>query len=61
MSIQPDSSTSEDDEPVCADFASIVSTLPDYIYQNGRRFHAHFSNKCVSTRLLCFHNVCRRC
>ncbi|EFW16961.1 conserved hypothetical protein [Coccidioides posadasii str. Silveira] len=41
--IEPDSSASGDTEhqTVESDYASIASTIPNYVYQNGRRYHSH--------------------
>ncbi|KAL1959152.1 hypothetical protein VTO42DRAFT_2657 [Malbranchea cinnamomea] len=44
--IEPDTCTSDDAGSIGTDFASIASTLPDYVYENGRRYHARYSDKC---------------
>ncbi|KAI1970852.1 hypothetical protein LOZ51_006310 [Ophidiomyces ophidiicola] len=45
--IEPDSvgSDENDDDTILTDYASIASTIPNYIYQNGRRYHSHQSDQ----------------
>ena len=46
--IEPDSTGSDDsDASLYTDFASIASTIPSYIYQNGRRYHCTSADKYV--------------
>ncbi|KAI1949313.1 hypothetical protein LOZ04_005915 [Ophidiomyces ophidiicola] len=45
--IEPDSvgSDENDDDTILTDYASIASTIPNYVYQNGRRYHSHQSDQ----------------
>lgn len=46
--IEPDSTGSDDsDGYMSADYASVASTIPNYIYQNGRRYHSTSADKYV--------------
>ncbi|KAK2873334.1 hypothetical protein FQN49_002430 [Arthroderma sp. PD_2] len=42
LPIEPDSSSnSELNSSIATDFASIASTIPNYVYENGRRYHGY--------------------
>lgn len=46
--IQSDSIASDDDDFITTDFESIASTIPNFVYENGRRYHARYANRYVS-------------
>ncbi|WEW59054.1 hypothetical protein PRK78_004522 [Emydomyces testavorans] len=47
--IEADSSGSDqtDSNTIATDFASIASTIPNYVYQNGRRYHSHHPDQYI--------------
>lgn len=43
---QLEAASSESDS-LATDYASIASTIPNYVYENGRRYHSYHSDQYV--------------
>lgn len=50
---------SSETDSLGADYASIASTIPNYIYENGRRYHCYHGDQYVRPFLL-WHLFCKQ-